>query len=175
MATKLRFAKCKYFLLRWLSFRNLWNYPFTFRYRSPKREFCKEKNRWLKPKALCAGRVFKRKEEWVFSVPIISLQHLPFSVITVEFNAASNTYERKTTNSKDEVTVGGAASCQVSISWSKSRAVNRSSRNFAVLGEVPTRPFFWLKDFCAKSCWQIYLSWVVWCILCFRETQVDLW
>ena len=46
----------------------------------------------------------------------INLKYLPFSVINVEFNAASNTFERKSTKSKDEVTVGGAASCQVSIS-----------------------------------------------------------
>ena len=71
----------------------------------------------------------------VFSDFNISLQHLPFSVITVEFNAASNTFERKSTKSKDEVTVGGAASCQVSVSCSKSRAAKRSSRNITVLGE----------------------------------------
>ena len=52
----------------------------------------------------------------VFSDFNISLQHLPFSVITVEFNAATNTFERKSTKSKDEVTVGGAAACQVSVS-----------------------------------------------------------
>ena len=33
----------------------------------------------------------------------------------MEFNEASNTFERKSTKSKDEVTVGGAASCQVSV------------------------------------------------------------
>ena len=51
----------------------------------------------------------------MFSVNSISLQHLPFSVITVEFNAASNTFERKSTKLKDEVTVGGAASCDDSL------------------------------------------------------------